>query len=70
MLSAKNLSPHYIVNYAKDLAGMLHSFYQSKRVLDAESDSARVFRMALVDRFIEVMGLLHDLMGIEKKEHM
>ncbi|NOZ91842.1 MAG: arginine--tRNA ligase [Dictyoglomi bacterium] len=70
MLSAKNLSPHYIVNYAKDLAGMLHSFYQSKRVLDAESDSARVFRMALIDRFVEVMGLLHDLMGIEKKEHM
>ena len=70
MLSAKNLSPHYVVNYAKDLAGMLHSFYQSKRVLDAESGSARVFRMALVDRFIEVMGLLHDLMGIEKKEHM
>ncbi len=70
MLSARNLSPHYVVNYAKDIAGLFHAFYQNRRVIDAESEEARVFRLALIDRFLYVMGILHDLMGIEKREEM
>ena len=70
MLSAKYMSPHYVVNYAKEIAGLFHSFYQSHRVIDAKEKDARTFRIALVDRFIYIMGLLHDILGIEKKEYM
>jgi len=69
-LSAKNLSPHFVVNYSKELAGMLHAFYQSQRVIDAETDAAKIFRLALIDRFIEVMGMIHDIIGISKREKM
>ncbi len=70
LLSLKNLSPHFLVAYAKDLAGCFHRFYQEVPVIGATDEGQQAVRLVIVSEFLKLMGLIHDLLGISKMEEM
>jgi len=67
--SAKDLRPHYMCNYAYDLATKFNNFYQFCPVLKAE-DNEKNFRLALVEATKNVLRNSLNLMGIEVPDRM
>jgi arginyl-tRNA synthetase len=61
--SAKDMRPHYICNYAYELANLFSTFYQNCPVLKAEEK--RDFRLTLVKCTSIVLKKCLELMGIE-----
>jgi arginyl-tRNA synthetase len=68
--AARNLEPHTIAFYLRDLATAFHRFYTICRVLDAEARERSLARLALIDavRIILRNGL--DLLGIGAPDKM
>jgi len=66
--AAKDLRPHYICNYAYDLATIFDKFYEFNPVLKAEGK--KNFRLALVKATKTVLGNALELLGIEALEKM
>lgn len=67
--SAKDFRPHYICNYAYDLATIFSSFYQNCQVLKAEKKS-KDFRLTLVEATKVVLEDSLKILGIELPEKM
>lgn len=68
--AANNLDPSSIANYAYNLAKTYHRFYHEVRILTAETEAAKSFRIELSK---VVAGVLEDamgLLGIEMPEKM
>lgn len=69
-LAAEQLDPSMIANYAYDLAKDYHRFYHEVRILKAESNAARAFRLQLSGIVAEVLSASMNLLGIEMPERM
>jgi arginyl-tRNA synthetase len=65
-----NYDPSSIANYTYHLAKDFHRFYHDVRILNAESDDARRFRIDLCDSVGSVLEKAFDLLGIEMPERM
>lgn len=68
--SARDMRPHYICNYAYDLATVFSNFYQSCPVLKAENEKLRNFRLTLVQATKNILKDCSNLLGIEAVEKM
>lgn len=68
--AAQQYDPSIIASYAYDLAKRYHKFYHDVRILSAESDAARNFRLHLCDQVAKVLEHSMDLLGIEMPERM
>jgi arginyl-tRNA synthetase len=68
--AAKDLRPHYICNYAYELATTLDKFYEFCPVLRAENEMLRNFRLSLVNATKIVLKNALNLIGIEALERM
>lgn len=68
-VAARDLAPHVIAFFLKDLAGEFHSYYNSTRVL-VEEEPVRLARLALVTAVRQTLhnGLL--LLGVSAPEKM
>ncbi len=68
--SASDFKPHYICNYAYDLATTFDKFYEACPVLKAENEKQKLFRLTLVDATRTVLKNALNLVGIEAPERM
>lgn len=68
--AAKDYSPAHIANYAYALAKEYHRYYHEVKVLQAESEEARSFRLDLIRIIAAILQQTMDLLGIEMPERM
>lgn len=68
--AAMTYEPSIVANFAYDLARKYHRFYHDHRVLTAETEAAKGFRMALSKAVGRIMFDAMDLLGIEMPERM
>jgi len=66
----KDLKPHYICNYAYDLANIFSEFYHACPVLKAETKKLRGFRLTLVKATKITLKNSLSLLGIDTPEKM
>jgi arginyl-tRNA synthetase len=67
--AARELAPHLIAFYLRDLAGEFHSYYNSTRLL-VEEEPLRLARLALVTAVRQVLRNGLDLLGVGAPERM
>lgn len=67
--AARELAPHSIANYLKDLAGDLHSFYNEHKILGVEP-TVTIARLALVAATRQVLKNGLNLLGVSAPEQM
>ncbi len=68
--ATNHLSPHIIVNYAKELAQDFTAFYHSCPVLLAEDKHLKEARLALCEATKQIMKTALNLIGIDAPESM
>jgi arginyl-tRNA synthetase len=68
--SVKDLRPHYICNYAYELATIFDKFYESCPVLNAKEENQKNFRLTLVYSTKIILKTAFNLIGIEALEKM
>lgn len=68
--SGDELSPTHICNYAYELSTAFSNFYEKCRVLNAETEELKNFRLNLVKSSQIVLGNCLKLLGIEPVEKM
>ncbi len=66
---AKDYRPHYIANYAYELATSFNEFYEKVPVIKTEGETRKV-RVSLVKAFRQVLGNCLWILGIEALERM
>lgn len=69
-LAGSQYDPSAIANYAYALAKDFHRFYHDVRILNAESEDARSFRILLSDEVGKILNASFDMLGIEMPERM
>ena len=69
-VAAENLDPSMIANYAYDLGKDYHKFYHDVRILKAESEAAKCFRLQLSRTVAVVLRDVMEMLGIEMPERM
>lgn len=62
--------PSVVANYCYSLAKMYHRFYHDFRILTAETENAKQFRLTLSQSVGKVLKHGMDLLGIEMPEYM
>ncbi len=67
--SARELSPHLIAYYLKDLAGDLHTYYNAEKFL-VEDEALKLARLALVAATRQVLANGLSLLGVQAPEKM
>jgi len=67
--AAKDLAPHMIAFYLKDLAADFHSYYNASRFL-VEDEAVRLARLALIAATAQVMRNGLALLGVTAPEKM
>jgi arginyl-tRNA synthetase len=67
--AARDLAPHLIAFYLKELAGEFHSYYNATRVL-VEAEPVKLARLALVTAVRQVLRNGLDLLGVSAPEKM
>ncbi len=65
-----NFDPSEIANYVFELASYFHKFLHDVKVLKAESEEAKAFRLELSKMVGRVLEAAFDLLGIEMPERM
>jgi len=68
--AAADLRPHYICNYAYELATIFNNFYQQCPVLKAEREQERMLRLLMVAATKTVLANALRLIGLEALEKM
>jgi arginyl-tRNA synthetase len=68
--TVKDLRPHYICNYAYELATIFSEFYHTCPVLKAESEEAKNFRLTLVKTTKITLKNCLSVLGIEAPDKM
>jgi arginyl-tRNA synthetase len=68
--AGRDLKPHYICNYAYELATVFDRFYETNPVLKAESEEKKRFRLTLVKATKVVLSKCLQLIGIKPLERM
>jgi len=59
-----------VANYAYALSKEFHRFYHDVRILNAETEAAKSFRIQLSTKVGEVLKSSFDLLGIEMPDRM
>lgn len=67
---AENYDPSTIANYCYALAKDFHRFYHDVRILSAETEEAKAFRLELCQNVAIVLESAMDLLGIEMPSRM
>jgi len=70
MEAATNYDPSAIANYCYNLAKDYHKFYHEVRILTAETEEAKAFRLHLSNEVAKTLKKGMDLLGIEMPERM
>ena len=68
-VAARELSPHIITFYLKDLAADFHSFYNASRIL-VEEETVKLARLALATAVRHVLRSGLALLGVSAPEKM
>ena len=68
--SGGTYDPSLLANYCYSLAKLFHKFYHDIRIINAESDTARSFRMQLCKSVAHVLSGGMDLLGINMPDRM
>jgi arginyl-tRNA synthetase len=68
--AGRHYDPSAIANFSYQLAKDYHRFYHDIRILNAETEDARLFRVSLSQKTGEVLKHALDLLGIEMPERM
>ena len=68
--AGRDLRPHYICNYAYELATFFDKFYETNPVLKAETEERKNFRLTLVKATKIVLSKALELLGIKPLEKM
>lgn len=68
-LAARELAPHHIAYYLKELAGDFHSYYNAEQFL-VEDEALRLARLALVTAIRQVLENGLTLLGVSAPEKM
>ena len=68
--AAEKLDPSAIANYAYNIAKTYHRFYHEVRILSAESEEAKAYRLELSKVVAHVISDSMQLLGIEMPEKM
>lgn len=68
--AAKDIDPSSVANYCYELAKSYHRFYHEVRILSAETEAAKSFRLKLSKAVAEVLESGMRLLGIEMPERM
>lgn len=68
--AADEMNPSAIASFCYDLAKAFHKFYHDHSILNAETESARAFRMQLGLAVSNALRTGMDLLGIEMPERM
>lgn len=68
--AAREYSPAHIANYAYALAKEYHRYYHDVKVLQAESEEGKAFRLILIRLIGNVLLQTMDLLGIEMPDKM
>lgn len=66
----ETLEPSGIATFAFELAQNFNTFYEKSRVLNADTEEEKIFRVALVTKFKLVFKDVLDTLGIEAPERM
>jgi arginyl-tRNA synthetase len=67
--AARDLAPHLLAFYLKDLAGEFHSFYNATRIL-VDQESVKHARLALATAVRQVLRSGLELLGVSAPERM
>ena len=67
--AARELAPHLLAFYLKDLAGVFHSYYNSTRLL-VEEDRVKLARLALAAAIRQVLRNGLDILGVGAPDKM
>lgn len=67
--AARELTPHAVAFYLRDLAGDFHSFYNSDRVL-VDDESLKLARLALLAATRQVLSNGLEILGVSAPEQM
>jgi arginyl-tRNA synthetase len=68
--AARDYSPALIANYAYALAKEYHRYYHDVKVIQAQSEAARHFRLALIRLIADMLKHTMELLGIEMPDRM
>lgn len=68
--AAEQYDPSMVANYAYALAKNFHKFYHDVRILQAETEEAKYFRLALSSQVARILERSMKLLGIEMPEKM
>ena len=68
--AAEDLDPSAMANYCYQLAKTYHRFYHDHRILSAESEDAKIFRLQLSFAVSQVIKTGMSLLGIEMPQRM
>ena len=68
--AAHSFQPLLIAKYTFELASYFNRFYETSRVINAETKELKVFRATLVNIFKIVMGNALQVLGIPSVEEM
>jgi arginyl-tRNA synthetase len=68
--AANDYDPAVIANYCYNLAKEFHRFYHENRILNADTEHAKSFRLVLIHEVAKVLEKGMDLMGIEMVDKM
>ena len=68
--AAQTYDPSLIAHFAYELAKKFHKFYDDVRVLGAEDEAARSFRLVLSKQVADTLAHALDLLGIEMPDRM
>ena len=68
--AANNYDPSLVANYSYTLGKQFHKFYHDVRILSAETDVAKAFRLKLCKAVGNVLESSLHLLGIEMPERM
>lgn len=67
--SAKDLAPHQVTYYLRELAALFHSYYNRVKVLDADEKTCRA-RLALIASVRQVLRNGLSLIGVSAPDYM
>lgn len=68
--AAETFSPNLLCNFVFDLAQAFNLFYGAHRILDAENDEAKKFRLLLTEQVAQVIKNSLKLLGIKSPERL
>jgi arginyl-tRNA synthetase len=68
--AADQYDPSLVANYTYALAKSFHKFYHDVRIIQAETESAKYFRLTLASQVARILERCMSLLGIEMPEKM